>query len=165
MRAPTSVGGKEHGDTAYLSYLQTIAERSPLDLVSNLYPKLLSLRGTSLAGWTLKWSVWTGWPFKVRGSRTGYQKGSTLNLVFALVVATVKSLTVKVSFRGGGTGINSKHKGVSIYIITSILQYLQVCVWSILNLLIPSCSSYRCYVGTYSYSLAIWLHSVDALTQ
>jgi uncharacterized membrane protein len=36
---------------------------------------------------------------------------------FALVAATVRSLTIKVSHKeGGDTFINSKHRGVSIYI-------------------------------------------------
>jgi hypothetical protein len=41
-----------------------------------------------------------------------------------------------------GTGINSEHKVVSINIIINNLQYLQVCVWSVLSSLIPSYPSY-----------------------
>jgi hypothetical protein len=40
--------------------------------------------------------------------------GLLLINIFALAVATIRSLTIKVSLRGGGTGINPKHKGVSM---------------------------------------------------
>jgi hypothetical protein len=61
-------------------------------------------------------------------------KPTVVSSPFPLVVATIRSLTVKVSLLGGGTGINSKYKSVSVYIFINILQYLQVCVWSILKL-------------------------------
>jgi hypothetical protein len=45
---------------------------------------------------------------------------------FALVAATMRSLTVKVRLRREGTGINLKHKAASSYIIVNILWYLQI---------------------------------------
>jgi hypothetical protein len=104
-RDPLRRWGVQYGDnssTAYPSYLQTITKRLLSDPVSYLDSQLLSPPRLSVGCWISFQS--TGFEERIPGG------ACTTFSIFSIVVATIRSLIVKVCLRRGGRGINSKHK-------------------------------------------------------